>query len=163
MAQEHHAPEQIEPKRPGDYLEVMSKAILQAGMSWKVVENKWAGTREVFHDFDALAVASMPETEIAAVATDRRIIRNRKKVEAIIDNARRIVELDEEHKGFRNYLRSHGGFEATVKDLRKNFRFMGEMGCYYFLYVVGETVPDYEDWCRSRGREPMAASPARLS
>jgi len=163
MAQEHHAPEQIEPKRPGDYLEVMSKAILQAGMSWKVVEGKWAGTREVFHDFDALAVASMPETEIAAAATDTRIIRNRKKVEAIIDNARRIVELDEEHKGFRNYLRSHGGFEATVKDLRKNFRFMGEMGCYYFLYVVGETVPEYEDWCRSRGREPMAASPAGLS
>ena len=40
MAQEHHAPEQIEPKRAGDYLEVMSKAIFQAGMSWKVVDRK---------------------------------------------------------------------------------------------------------------------------
>ena len=163
MAQEHHAPEQITPKTTGDYLEVMSKATFQAGMSWRVVEAKWEGTREVFHNFDALAVASMPEPEIAEAAQDRRIIRNRKKVEAIVDNARRMVELDEEHKGFRNYLRSHGGFEATVKDLRKNFRFMGEMGCFYFLYVVGETVPEYEDWCRSRGREPMAASPARLS
>jgi 3-methyladenine DNA glycosylase Tag len=160
MAQEHHAPQQIKPKRPGDYLEVMSKAIFQAGISWKVVENKWPGTREVFHDFDALAVAAMPEAEIAGAAQDSRIIRNRKKVEAIVDNARRIVELDEEYKGFRNYLRSHGDFEATVKDLRKNFRFLGEMGCFYFLYVVGESVPEYEDWCRSRGREPMAASPA---
>ncbi len=50
-----------------------------------------------------------------------------------------------------------------MKDLRKNFRFMGEMGCFFFLNVVGETVPEYEAWCRSRGREPMAASPARLS
>ncbi len=133
MAPEHRAPEQIKPKRLGDYLEVMSKAIFQAGMSWKVVEAKWEGTREVFHDFDALAVASMPESEIAKATTDARIIRNRKKVEAIVDNARRIVELDEEHKGFRNYLRSHGGFEATVKDLRKNFRFMGEMGCLLSL------------------------------
>ena len=163
MAQEQHALEQIAPKTTGDYLEVMSKAIFQAGMSWRVVEAKWEGTREVFHGFDALAVASMPEPEIAEAAQDRRIIRNRKKVEAIVDNARRMVELNEEHKGFRNYLRSHGGFEATVKDLRKNFRFMGEMGSFYFLYVVGETVPEYKDWCRSRGREPMAASPARLS
>jgi len=138
----------------------MSKAVFQSGMSWKVVEAKWAGTREVFRDFDALAVASMTEAEIAGAATDTRIIRNRKKVEAVIDNARRMVELDEAHKGFRKYLRSHGDFDETVKDLRKNFRFMGEMGCFYFLYVVGEQVPSYEDWCKSRGREPLMTSPA---
>jgi hypothetical protein len=71
-----------------------------------------------------------------------------------------MVELDEAHRGFRNYLRSHGGFEGTVKDLRKNFRFLGEMGAFYFLYVVGEEVPSYEDWCASRGRVPLAHSPA---
>ncbi|MEX1193724.1 MAG: DNA-3-methyladenine glycosylase I [Dehalococcoidia bacterium] len=138
----------------------MSKAIFQTGMSWKVVEAKWAGTREVFHDFDALAVASMTEAEIADATSDTRIIRNRKKVEAIVDNARRMVELDEAHRGFRKYLRSHGGFEGTVKDLRKNFRFVGEMGCFYFLYVVGEEVPPYEEWCESRGRVPQTVSHA---
>lgn len=121
MAQEHHAPQQIKPKRPGDYLEVMSKAIFQAGISWKVVENKWPGTCDVFHGFDALAVAAMPEAEIASAAQDARIIRNRKKVEAIVDNARRIVELDEEYKGFRNYLRSHrrlrGDGEGPAQEL----------------------------------------------
>ncbi|HUF53073.1 MAG TPA: DNA-3-methyladenine glycosylase I [Dehalococcoidia bacterium] len=160
MAQEHHAPNQIKPTRAGDYLEVMSKAIFQTGISWKVVESKWPGIREAFRDFDALAVASLTEKEIGELSQDTRIIRNRKKVEAIVDNARRIVELDEAHKGFKRYLRSHGDFEATVKDLRKNFRFLGEMGAFYFLYVVGESVPEYEDWCRSRGREPMTASPA---
>jgi 3-methyladenine DNA glycosylase Tag len=138
----------------------MSKAIFQTGISWKVVESKWPGIRDAFRGFDALAVASLSEKEIGELSQDTRIIRNRKKVEAIVDNARRIVELDEAHRGFKRYLRSHGDFEATVKDLRKNFRFLGEMGAFYFLYVVGESVPEYEDWCRSRAREPMAASPA---
>lgn len=145
------APEQIEPRTLGVYLEVMSKAVFQSGMSWAVVEKKWAGTHEAFRKFEPLAVASLTEAEIAELTTDTRIIRNRKKVEAVVDNARKMVELDEAHKGFRKYLRSHGGFEGTVKDLRKQFRFMGETGCYYFLYVVKEDVPDYDTWCESRG------------
>lgn len=144
------APAQIEPGRLGDYLEVMSKAVFQSGMSWAVVEKKWAGTRDAFRKFEPLAVASLTEAEIAQLATDTRIIRNRKKVEAVIDNARKMIDLDEAHKGFRKYLRSHGGFEGTVKDLRKQFRFMGETGCYYFLWVVKEEVPDYDSWCESR-------------
>ncbi len=32
----------------------------------------------------------------------------------------------------------------------KQFKFMGEMGCHYFLYVVGENVPPHEDWMKSR-------------
>ena len=145
------APEQIEPRTLGVYLEVMSKAVFQSGMSWAVIDKKWPGTREAFREFEPLAVASLTEAEIAELATDTRIIRNRKKVEAVVDNARRMVELDESHKGFRKYLRSHGGFEGTVKDLRKQFRFLGETGCYYFLYVVKEEVPDYDTWCESRG------------
>jgi len=155
MAEEHGAPEQITPQRLGDYLEVMSKAVFQSGISWRVVNAKWPGTREAFRDFDAAAVASLTELEIAEIAQDTRIIRNRKKVEAIVDNARRMIDLDEAHRGFGNYLTSHGGFEETVKDLRKNFRFVGETGCFYFLYVVRQPVPEYEDWCKSRGVKMM--------
>ena len=56
-------------------------------------------------------------------------------------------------RGFKNYLQSHGGFEETVKDLRKRFKFMGDSGSFIFLYVIGEPVPSYDDWCKSRGRE----------
>jgi 3-methyladenine DNA glycosylase Tag len=145
------APDQIDAKRLGDYLEVMSKAVFQSGMSWDVVNKKWPGTHDAFHGFEPLAVASLTEAQMADLMTDTRIIRNRKKVEAVVDNARRMIDLDETHKGFRNYLRSHGGFEGTVADLRRQFRFMGETGCYYFLYVVQEEVPDYDTWCASRG------------
>ena len=149
------APEQIEPRRLGDYLEVMSKAVFQSGMSWAVIDKKRPGIREAFRGFEPLAVASLTEAQMAELTSDTRIIRNRKKVEAIVDNARRnarrIIDLDEQHKGFRKYLRSHGGFEGTVADLRKQFRFLGATGCYYFLYVVQEDVPDYDTWCASRG------------
>jgi hypothetical protein len=56
-----------------------------------------------------------------------------------------MVELAERHGSLRKYLRSHGEFEKTVKDLRKQFRFLGDTGSYHFLWVVNEEVPSYED------------------
>ncbi len=158
QAHDHHAPQQIVPQRTGDYLEVMSKAIFQTGISWKVVENKWPGIHDAFRGFDHRLVASLTEAELADLSADPRVIRNRRKIEAIVDNARTMLDLEEQHGSFKNYLRSHGDFEKTVADLRKQFKFMGETGAFYFLYVVGEEVPSYEDWCRSRGRQPMTAS-----
>ena len=75
---------------------------------------------------------------------------NRRKLEAIVGNARRMLELDKSHGGFRNYLRSQDSFEDTVKDLRKQFKFLGETGSYFFLYVVGEEVPPHEEYVASR-------------
>jgi len=151
------APQQIQPKDLGDYLEVMSKAIFQTGISWKVVENKWPGIREAFSGFDHRAVASLTEADLANLTQDTRVIRNRRKLEAIVDNARLMLDLEEQHGGFQSYLRSHDDFEALVTDLRKRFKFLGDMGAYYFLYVVGEQVPEYHAWCASRGRQPADA------
>ena len=150
------APEQIKPQRLGDYLEVMSKAVFQSGISWRVVDAKWPGIREAFRKFEPLAVASLTGKEMAALMDDKRVIRNRRKLEAIVDNARQMLDLEEQHDSFQRYLRSHGDFEACVADLRRRFRFLGDTGAYYFLWVVGEKVPDYEAWCASRGVTPMA-------
>ncbi len=147
---EQGAPDQIEPKTLGDYLEVMSKAVFQSGMSWHVVETKWPGIRDGFRGFDAQAVATMGEPDVDALATDTRVIRNRRKLAAVVENANRMIELEAQHGTFRAYLRSHDGFAATVSDLRKQFKFLGETGSYFFLYVVGEQVPPYEEWQASR-------------
>ncbi|MEX2245546.1 MAG: DNA-3-methyladenine glycosylase I [Dehalococcoidia bacterium] len=149
------APKQVRPKGSSDYLEVMSKAVLQAGISWAVVEKKWPGIREAFSDFDPLAVASIDGKRMTKLAQDPRVIRNRRKLEAIVGNARQMIDLEEQHGSFKKYLRSHGGFEATVADLRKRFKFLGETGCYFFLYVVGEPVPEYHAWSDSRGKRPV--------
>jgi 3-methyladenine DNA glycosylase Tag len=142
----HEAPKRIKPQSLADYLEVMSKSVFQTGISWRVVESKWPGTREAFHGFDPEIIAKLPLEEIDSLALDTRIIRNRRKIEAIIENAQRLLELDKQFKGFRKYLRSFESFEDLTKDLRKNFKFLGDMGAYHFLWVVGEKVPDWEEW-----------------
>ena len=150
--QEHHEPARIEPKSLGDYLEVMSKAVFQSGMSWRVVESKWSTIREAFRGFDAEAVAGLGVREIDELAHDSRVIRNRRKIEAIVGNANRMIDLERQHGSFRDYLRSHGSFDATTGALRKDFKFLGDSGCYYFLWVVGEQVPPYEEWSVARSR-----------
>jgi len=139
-------PERIEPASLDDYLEVMSKAVFQSGMSWRVVEAKWPGIREAFQDFNAQKVADLSVFEVEALARDTRVIRNRRKLAAIVDNAHRMIELDRENGSFRSYLRSHGDFDATLAALRKDFKFMGPTSVYYFLYVVGEEVPPHEEF-----------------
>ena len=149
---EQRAPERIEPQSLGDYLEVMSKAVFQAGMSWMVVEAKWPGIRDAFRGFDAQAVSHLTPDDLDALTRDERVIRNRRKLEAVVSNAGRILGLEAEHGTFRNYLRSHGSFEATASDLRRQFKFLGDMGSYFFLYVVGEEVPPHDEWQASRRR-----------
>ena len=151
---EYGAPARIEPASLADYFEVLTKAVFQAGMSWRVVESKWEGFRRAFAGFDPVQIAAFTPEDVERLAADPGIIRNRRKIEATIDNAVELVELDREHGGFRNYLRSHGGFEETAADLRRRFSFLGDTGVYYVLWVVSEPVPSYEEWCKSRGRAP---------
>lgn len=140
------APEQIKPQSLDDYLEVMSKAVFQSGMSWKVVEAKWPSTREAFHDFRVQEVADLNAFDVEELAKDTRVIRNRRKLEAIVSNAQKMLELDGEYGSFQKYLRSQGDFDGTLTALRKDFKFMGPTGIYYFLYVVGEKVPPHEEF-----------------
>ena len=148
------APEKTEPRSLADYLEVMSKTVFQTGISWKVVETKWPGIRDALRGFDPEAISDLTPTDLDELTKDTRVIRNRRKLEAIVSNATRMLELQEQHDSFRAYLRSHDGFEGTVTDLRKQFRFLGDMGAYHFLYVVGEEVPSYEEWLQRTGRSP---------
>ena len=145
------APEQIVPQSLNDYLEVMTKAVFQSGLSWQVMTNKWPGFRSGFKRFDVAAVAAMGEPEVDALAADTAIVRNRRKIAATVHNAQRLIELDEEYGGIQNYMRSHGDFYAALKDVRKQFKYMGDTGTYYWFYVLGEEVPDYAEFC-NRGK-----------
>jgi DNA-3-methyladenine glycosylase I len=144
------APKKIKPKELADYFEVMTKAVFQSGISWNVIEAKWDGFRKAFKQFDPKKVARFTPETVDRLMEDSGIVRNRRKIEATVDNAVEIVALDREHGGFRKYLRSHGSFDETVADLKRHFRFLGDTGAYFFLYVVGEKVPSHEDWVAAK-------------
>ncbi len=150
MAEEHTAPARVSPRSLDDYLEVMSKSVFQTGISWKVIERKWPDIKAAMERFNVGRVARFAEDDIERLVGDKRVIRNRRKLEAIVHNARKMIELDKEYGGFKNYLRSRHDYDAIVRSLRAQFKFLGEMGCYHFLYVVGEEVPPYEEWRASR-------------
>ncbi|MDA1329645.1 MAG: hypothetical protein DWG76_01785 [Chloroflexi bacterium] len=146
MPEEPAAPERKTVESINDYLEIMTKVVFQSGMSWKVVENKMATIKEAMDGLEVSKVADYDERDIERLTQDARVIRNQRKLVAIRDNARRILAIDKEHGSFKNYLRSQPDFDSTLKMIKKDFKYMGPMGIFYFLYVVGENVPDHEDF-----------------
>jgi DNA-3-methyladenine glycosylase I len=155
------APKQIRPKSLADYLGALSKITFATGLSNHVVEAKWDDIQRAFHGFDPERVARMTPRAVDKLVDDARVIRSRRKIEAAIANAETMIELDDEYGSFRRYLRAHDDFEATVKDLRKRFKFLGDYGAYRFLYIVGEDVPTWHEWVASREVEPRARSGRR--
>ncbi len=65
----------------------------QSGLSWRTVLAKRPAFREVFHGFDPEAVAAMDERDVERLMGDARIIRNRRKIEAAVTNARATLDL----------------------------------------------------------------------
>ena len=133
------------PKELSGYLDAMARVMFQTGISWKVVDAKWPGIQEAFRGFDPARVSRLTTRDIDRLMGDTRVIRNRKKLEAIVSNARRMIELDAANKGFKRYLDSLGDFENTKKEIHKQFAFMGDSGTWFFLWSVGRKVPDHED------------------
>lgn len=122
----------------------MARVMFQTGISWRVVEAKWPGIQEAFHSFDPGRTARLKTKDIDKLMGDTRVIRNRKKLEAIAGNAQRMLELDKEFGSFKGYLDSLGDFDATKKELHKQFAYMGDSGTWFFLWMVGRKVPEHE-------------------
>jgi 3-methyladenine DNA glycosylase Tag len=154
-----HAPEKIEPKTLGDYLGAMTRIVFEPGLNWRVIDAKWPGFVEVLHGFDPQIIAGFTPVDIEALLLDPRIVRNRKKIEATVHNAGAMIALERKFGTFRDYLRSHGSYDATVRDLRRQFQFLGDQGAYHFLYVVGESVPDHEEWLKAHPVAPKVIAP----
>jgi len=139
-------PDRITPKGLDDYLAIMTKAAFQSGMSWKVIEAKWDGFVEAFEGFDPETIAGLDEHDVEQLVQDTRIIRNRRKIEATIHNADTLLRLsDGTMKGFQGWLRSFDDYQGLEKAVRKEFKFLGPSGIYFWLWVVGEDIPSYHD------------------
>ena len=147
---DYHAPPRHKPADLAGYLEALSRPVFQAGISWRVIDAKWSGIREAFAGFTPAVVANYGPDDVDRLLGDPQVVRSKAKIEATIDNAQTLIELDAEHGGFDRYLRSRGGFPETVADLKRQFRFIGDSGAYRFLWSVGEPTPPYEEWFADR-------------
>jgi 3-methyladenine DNA glycosylase Tag len=139
-------PDQVLNPEPSDYLEVMTRAVFQAGLSWAAIAKHWDAYRSAFDDFDPKRVALYGEADIERLMQTEGVLHSGKKIRATIENARALVELEGKPGGLRAYLRSFPDYAALAKDIRRRFKFMGEMNVWYFLFRVGEPVPQFEHW-----------------
>ncbi len=141
-----NAPHSHKPDDLAGYLEALTRPVFQAGISWRVVDAKWDAIRDAFASFAPEVVAGYGPADIDRLLGDQRVIRSKAKIEATIDNAKAVRELDAEYGGFDRWLRSHADFEDTVADLKRQFRFIGDTGAYHFLWSVGEDTPPHGEW-----------------
>jgi 8-hydroxy-5-deazaflavin:NADPH oxidoreductase len=128
------------PDDPAFFLEHLSRSVFEAGISWRVVEGKWDGIREAFHGFDPVQVAAMPPAEIAAVENDSRVIRNRAKIRATVENAREVLAILDEYGSIRGYLASFPHASAAGADMRRRFKFLGDTGTRRLLTSASRDI-----------------------
>jgi len=131
---------------------------VQAGLSWETVLKKRENYRRAFDNFDPRKISQYDDNNVRRLLADQGIIRNRLKIMAIIFNAQRFLEIQDEFGSFDNYIwRFVGGrpirnrfkslseipdrtkeSDIISKDLRKRgFKFVGSTICYAFMQAVG--------------------------
>ncbi len=114
----------------GDDNELFERLVLeinQAGLSWETILKKQENFKKAFKGFDIKKVASFTEKDFERLMNDAGIIRNRLKINAAIENAKAILEIQKECGSFKSWLDMHHPKtkDEWVKLFKKHFRFVG--------------------------------------
>lgn len=146
----YHDTEYGFPVRDDDRLfERLVLEINQAGLSWLTILRKREAFRAAFDDFRVERVARYDARRKAKLLADPGIIRNRLKVDAAVENAKRILALRKTHGSFTEWLDAHHprSKEEWVKLFRKTFVFTGGEITGSFLLSTGYLPGAHEPWC----------------
>ncbi len=149
---------------------------MQAGLSWLTVLRKRENFRRAFSDFVPEKIAAYGERRIQALMSDSGIIRNRRKIEAAIVNARMFLKIQSEKITFDSFIWRFAP-ESRSRNPRKNladipaqtpesremsrtlrsrgFKFVGPTICYAFMQAVGMVNDHTEDCFRYREIETL--------
>jgi DNA-3-methyladenine glycosylase I len=130
----------------------------QAGLSWSTILKKREGYRKNFADFDPEKVARFTTKKIEKILTDPAIIRNKLKVHAAVNNAKRFLEVQNEFGSFDKYIwgfvnnkpvknkwKNHKHAPATTKEsdelskdlIKRGFKFVGSTVIYAHMQACG--------------------------
>lgn len=146
----------------------------QAGLSWLTILKRREGYRKAFDQFQVEKVASYDEEKIEQLMKDEGIIRNRRKIESAINNAKQFIKIQEQYGTFSNYIWSFVDGKPIInhwktatemptktdlsdkisKDLKKRgFSFVGSVIIYSYLQAIGIVDDHIEDCiCRKNAK-----------
>ncbi|GAB4075099.1 DNA-3-methyladenine glycosylase I [Barrientosiimonas marina] len=153
--------------------EMLSLEGAQAGLSWLTILKRRENYRKVFADFDPATVAAFDTDRVHKMIQDKRIIRNRQKIESVITNALAVLMIQRQFGSFSAYIWQFTGGEPIVnnwetgadvpssteaseqmsKALKKRgFKFVGPTICYAFMQATG-MVNDHTQDCFLSGQD----------
>ena len=140
--------------------EMLALECFQAGLSWAIILKRRSALRRAFFNFDVSRIARFDEGDRRRLLDDKNIIRNKRKIEAVINNAKAVLAVTKEFGSFNEYLWSFvdGTPITRNKDLRnwqdlpnrspesenlardmkkRGFSFVGPISCYAFMQATG--------------------------
>jgi DNA-3-methyladenine glycosylase I len=145
----------------------------QAGLNWRTILNKRKNFKKAFANFNPTKVAGFSAKDIRRLLNNAGIIRNRAKIEAVINNAKRFIEVKKEFGTFSKYMWKFVGNDTIrnrimklgdykpvnkeailwTKDLKKRgFKFLGPATVYAHMQAAGMVNDHMVDCFRSTDR-----------
>ena len=149
----YHDEEWCRPNFDDKYLfEMLILESFQAGLSWECILNKREDFRKAFDNFDIDKICKYNEEKIAKLLLNEKIVRNKRKINATINNSKILKKIQKEYGSFYNYLKIftknktiYETNKATSelsdnisKDLqKKGMKFVGSTIIYSYLQAIG--------------------------
>jgi DNA-3-methyladenine glycosylase I len=137
----------VRPTTEEQWFEFVVLETFQAGLSWKTILHKRPAFRQAFHQFSIDSVAQYTEEDVQRLMQNTGIVRNRKKIEAAVHNARIARELQKEHRSLGAYLTSLADTPDLMSGLQKTFRFVGRTTAESIAFATGLIAPEHETDC----------------
>ena len=144
--------------------ELLALESFQAGLSWACILNKREYFKEAFDNFDPVKISNYGEEKISILLQNKNIVRNKNKIEAIINNAKVFLSIKKEWGSFSSYI-WHFTNDKVIKnkdnniktesslskeislDLRKRgMKYTGSIIIYSYLQSIG-VIDDHEKEC----------------
>jgi DNA-3-methyladenine glycosylase I len=130
---------------------------MSAGLGPRLVEVRWASIREAFFGFDIERIARMDSDDLVYFMCNPGVIRNRRKLDATIANAKTFLLLIEARGSFRCYLdhtlpregTTRAQLQAACEELSDQFEHLGPTSADLFLFACGYLARP----CRSTGKD----------
>ena len=133
--------------------ELLILEMFQAGLSWETILNKRENFRKSFDNFDWNKITRYDEDKINELMQDKGIIRNRRKIEAMINNTKIFLEIKKEYNTFANFIwsftdnqvinvnskvTSNELSDTISKELKKRgMKFVGTVIIFSYLQAIG--------------------------
>jgi DNA-3-methyladenine glycosylase I len=123
--------------------------INQAGLNWEIILRKEPAFRKAFSDYNVKKIAAYNDKDRNRLMNDEGIIRNRLKINAAIENAKVILELQKEYGSFSKWLEHHHPLTLAewVKLFKKTFKFTGGEIVNEFMMSIGFLPGTHDESC----------------